>query len=84
MGGNDRRSITINNSSAKQQFLFSKQSRFPSHKAHTTAIAYDLNGYFGDKRGSNAGRGFSSSEKRFLSHKNNSAAKIDGPGQYDR
>jgi len=57
----NRRTVTINNSSSKQQFLFAKSNRFSVGKADTKAFAYDLQPYFGKQTGSGAGRGFTSS-----------------------
>ena len=79
-----RRTNTINNSSSKQQYVFGKESRFPQHSSNTNVLHYDLQGTFGHKRGSNVGRGFSTSQARFYTSKSNSPNKIDGPGIYDR
>ena len=82
MSGN-RRTFTINNSTSKQQFAFSRSSRFSVHKANTNAFGYEIQGQFGHMKGKGAGDGFSSSCKRFQAYQSNSK-KIDGPGQIDR
>ena len=79
----DNRAITINNSTSKQSFAFSKSQRFSSAKTYTNAFGYDLQGQFGHKRGTNVGKGFNSSQSRFATPKNCSTFKIDGPGLYD-
>jgi hypothetical protein len=83
MSSEGRRTFTINNSSSKQQYKFSKSSRFSVSKANTRAFGYELPGFFGHKSGSGAGKGFSSSQGRFQTYKANSH-KVDGPGQIDR
>ncbi len=79
----DTRRIAINNSSSKAQFSFPKSNRFSTPKSNTNAFGYDLLGQFGRVKGTGAGRGFSSTQKRFLRAKKNSE-KIDGPGFRDR
>jgi hypothetical protein len=79
----DRRAISINCSSSKQQFAFQKSPRFNGPKAYTKAFGYELEPYFGIKNGTNTGKGFNSSTKRFIAPRNNSTIKIDGPGDND-
>jgi hypothetical protein len=79
----DRRSISINCSSSKQQYLFQKSSRFTAPRGYTKAFGYELEPHFGVKRGTNTGKGFNSSTMRFIAPRNNSTIKIDGPGSTD-
>ena len=46
-----RERSVVNNSPSKQQFAFSKASRFASPKPPTQAFGYEINGYFGKKAG---------------------------------
>jgi len=50
-----------NTSTAKTMFSFSKSSRFPSPKAHTNALFYNIKDEFGKKKGTNTGKGFNTS-----------------------
>ena len=61
----DRRTVTINRSTSKQAFAFSKQARFPHTRSVTNVAHYDKPSMFGAKTGNNTGRGFSSSASRF-------------------
>lgn len=79
----NRRSVTINNSTSKHQFAFSKSSRFSVAKPNTNAIHYELVGQFGHQHGKGAGKGFSSSQTRFATYKAN-CNTIHGPGNRDR
>ena len=58
-----RERSVVNGSTSKQQFAFSKASRFPSPKKPTNAFGYEIKGFFSDKK--NAGIGFSKREDRF-------------------
>ena len=40
----DRRAFSINNSSSKAQFAFSKSDRFHTPRAYTNAFGYEING----------------------------------------
>ncbi len=60
-GSKDRRTFTINNSTSKSQWAFGKESRFPTQKYNTKAFGYETKHGFGHLKGSNAGRGFSTS-----------------------
>jgi len=53
----------VNNSTSKQQFAFSKASRFPEPKKPTNAFGYEIKGFFSDKKVQ--GIGFSKREDRF-------------------
>ena len=57
----DRMKAPMNTSSSKQQFAFSKSSRFASPKANTHAFGYEIPGQFGHKHGSGNGRAFCTS-----------------------
>lgn len=84
----DRRSYAINNSTAKQQFAFSKDERFKSPRANSTAFGYELPGQFGRQHASGTGRAFGTSQDRFgyenVRFSNRQRGKIDGPGSIDR
>ena len=58
-----RERSVVNSSTSKQQFAFSKASRFPAPKAATNAFGYEVKEGFGNKRGQ--GTGFSVREDRF-------------------
>lgn len=62
----ERLTFAINNSTSKYEFAFSKSSRFKTPLPNTNAFGYELKGQFGHDTGSGAGRGFSTSESRFL------------------
>ena len=58
-----RQNFSINNSTSKQQFAFSKASRFHVPKQNTNCIHYEIPGGFGSKKGGAAGFGIR--ESRF-------------------
>ena len=58
-----RQRSVINSSTSKQQFAFSKASRFPQPRAHTNAIHYEIPGYFGKTKP--VGAAFGLREDRF-------------------
>ena len=58
-----RERSTINNSTSKQQFAFSKASRFPSPKQNTNAFGYEVKEGFGQTKP--LGAGFGVREDRF-------------------
>ena len=58
-----RERSTINNSTSKQQFAFSKASRFPSPKQNTNAFGYEVKEGFGQTKP--VGAGFGVREDRF-------------------
>ena len=58
-----RERSVCNSSSSKQQFAFSKASRFPEPKQNTVAFGYAVKEGFGNKKGS--GIGFGVREDRF-------------------
>jgi len=78
-----REKNSMNNSASKFQFSFSKSSRFSSKPGTCSQAFYDIKGYFGLLKGTNAGRGFSSSSKRFHGPRMQTSFKIDGPGLLD-
>lgn len=53
----------VNNSTSKQQFAFSKASRFPTEKKWTNAFGYEIPGYLGKTKP--VGAGFGIREDRF-------------------
>ena len=61
MSSSVREKCNINTSSSKQQFAFSKSSRFPTPKQNTNAFGYEIVGQFGHQKGANVGKGFYSS-----------------------
>ena len=84
---NDRRRFAINNSTAKQQFAFSKDERFKAPKIASNAFGYESKSQFGHHQGSGNGRAFGTSQDRF-GYENvrfsKQSGKIDGPGSLDR
>ena len=58
-----RNKNSINTSTSKQQFAFSKADRFMSPKAYTNAFGYEMGTQFGQKKG--GGIGFGKTESRF-------------------
>lgn len=58
-----REKSSINNSTSKQQFAFSKASRFGTEKKWTNAFGYEAPGYFGGTKP--VGAGFGVREDRF-------------------
>jgi len=78
-----REKMAINNSASKFQFSFPKSKRFTMKSASCSKAFYDIKGGFGLLKGTNAGRGFSSSSKRFSGPRMQSSFKIDGPGVID-
>lgn len=81
----DRRSSVINNSTAKQAFAFSKDSRFKQPRSSSNCFGYDISGQFGRKHDNGKGHAFTSSQDRFgyehVRFKKISGT-IDGPGKY--
>ena len=75
---------SINNSSAKQQFSFSKADRFHVPKKGTNAFAHINPQLFTTPQSKGRGDGFNSSEHRFFSCRKDNAKTIDGPGKMDR
>lgn len=61
----ERRTNTINNSTSKQQFAFSKDERFKDKKGYTDAFGYEIKGQFGHIKNSGNGHAFTSSQDRF-------------------
>lgn len=59
-----RERSVVNNSVSKQQFAFSKASRFPTDKKPTKAFGYEISGYFG-KGNKASGVAFGVREDRF-------------------
>ena len=80
----ERLRAPINNSSAKQQFAFSKSARFAPYKANTHAFGYEIPGQFGHINGTGANKGFSTSQKRMEAPRKNSSDALDGPCPIDR
>lgn len=80
----ERLRAPINNSSSKQQFAFSKSSRFPSARADTHAFGYEIPGQFGHKTGSGQGKPFQTSQKRMSPPRKNSSDVLDGCSPMDR
>ena len=78
---------TINNSTSKAMFAFSKDERFKSPKGYTTAFGYEIPGQFGHKKDDAASRGFGSSvhdrfgyeEMRKVKRGVEYSGRIDGP-----
>ena len=75
-----RATMTINNSSAKQQFSFAKADRFLTPKQQTKAFAHIYPNYFQTPISQGKGDGFNTSESRFLKPRCSTTMSIDGPG----
>ena len=76
-----RERSTINNSTSKQQFAFSKASRFPSPKQNTHAFGYEVKEGFGQTKALNAGFGVREDRfgyEEFKKHQRG-VGKIDTP-----
>lgn len=63
MSHHARQKSVVNNSTSKQQFAFSKASRFPEPKKWTKAFGYEIPGYMGHTKP--VGAGFGVREDRF-------------------
>ena len=63
MSGNNKERSSINNSTAKSMYAFSKDARFKVPRANSCAFGYEIPGQFGHKTDSGAGKGFGSSVK---------------------
>ena len=78
---------TINNSTSKAMFAFSKEDRFKSPKSYTSAFGYEIPGQFGHKKDDAQNRGFGSSvhdrfgyeEMRKVKRGIEYSGRIDGP-----
>jgi hypothetical protein len=83
-----RRTFQINNSTAKQQFAFSKDDRFKSPKPFSNAFGYEIPGQFGHIKNSGNGHAFTTSQDRFgyenVRFQKRQKGSIDGPGALDR
>ena len=74
---------TINCSTSKQLFSFSKSTRFPTHKSMNGKIAYEVRSEFEKQGSGGSGRPFFHTQTRFSYYASpNKKGKLPAPSQY--